>query len=105
MHSVCALLQRSHRGWWAGSPTCDNFGVAGLSPVHGFHTAAVAGAVTFMSTLSLVLTSHREPAMKVKDRKEVVAVAAKGYVSMVSRALLQSLAAVAAGVAGAAVLG
>jgi hypothetical protein len=43
--------------------------------------------------------------MKVKDRKEVVAVAAKGYVSMVSRALLQSLAAVAAGVAGAAVLG
>lgn len=81
------------------------FVVAGLSPVYGFDTAAVACAVTFMSTLSLVLTSHRKPAMKAQGRKEVVAVAVKGYVSMFSRALLQSIAAVAAGIAGAAVLG
>lgn len=84
---------------------CHNESVAGLSPVPGFQTAAAACAFTYVSTLLSLLISHRGTAPEIKERGKVRSVTAAGRLAQLVVASFQTLAAISASIAAAAVLG
>ena len=79
--------------------------VAGLSPVPGFHTAAVFCMIAYMSTWLLLRISHRGTAMGIDEQREVVAVNRKEHFVTAVVASLELVAALATNVVAAAVLG
>lgn len=87
---------------WRDVPESD---AAGLSPANGFHTAAAACLITYISALLSLSISHRWRNSEIQERREVVAVSAAGRLVMLVVALFQTLAAINASIAAAAVLG
>jgi hypothetical protein len=84
---------------------CDTVPVAGLSPVPGFHTAAVACSIAYVSTLLSLLISHLGPASEINEKREAMSVRFRERLLALVVVLLQTLAAITASVAAAAVLG